>query len=340
MSKTIAEWARNPAEFLDWYDHALASIIALSGTARSRILDHLGDTPRSTAELAADAGFDAAQLGRLLTFLASQGVLTIDAQGRYGHTGFSRLICRDHPASIQSILSAGHNLFTTGEAFPEAMATGRMPQQVAHGKSFFEMLAEEPRKADDFARFMTATTALAEQFMFSQHQFEPFQLAVDVGGNHGSLLLRVLDLQPEAKGILFDLPEVIAKAPPVLAAHANGARVQSAGGSFFEKIPPGGDLYLLKQILHDWEDDDCVTILRNIRTAIAPGGRLIVVDRLMPEQVGPHPAYNMDLYMLLLLGARERKLSEFEALFARSGFRLEKVTEDPNVPSVIQALPA
>ena len=339
MAKTIGEWARNPAEFLHWYDHAQASIIALSGIARARVLDHLGDAPRTAGEIAADAGVDAGQLGRLLAFLGSQGVLDVDAETRYRHTEFSRMLRRDHPASLQAVLSVTHNLFTTGEALPEAMATGRMPQQVAHGQSFFEMMRADPVKADDFARFMSATTALAEEAVLSRHEFAPFTLAVDVGGNHGSLLLRLLALQPRARGILFDLPDVVAQARPTLDAHASGSRVEVIGGSFFENVPAGGDLYLLKQILHDWEDEPSTAILRRIRAAIAPGGRLVVIDRLMPEEIRPHPAYQMDLYMLLLLGARERKRSEFAALFAQCGFRLERVTEDPHVPSVLEAVP-
>ncbi len=339
MARTIGEWAQEPGGFLDWYDHAQASIIALSAIARMRALDHLGDAPRSAAELAADTGLDAGQLGRLLAFFGSQGVLLVDEAGRYAHSDFSRQLRRDHPASLQSLLSVTQNLLSTGEALPEAMATGRDAQQVAHGKSFFEMMRDDPAKADDFAHFMTATTALAEQFIFSSHSFAPFSLAVDVGGNHGSLLLRMLSLQPAARGILFDLPTVTALARPALAAHPNGARVAVVSGSFFEAVPAGGDLYLLKQILHDWKDAECLAILRNIRAAIRPDGRLAVIDRLMPEEIRPHPSYKMDLYMMLLLGAQERKLSEFAALFAQSGFRIDKVSEDAHVPSVIEAVP-
>lgn len=340
MAKTIGEMGGNIGEFLGWFGHAQASIIVLSAVARSRILDHLGDTPRSAAEMAADAGFDAKQLGRLLAFLGSQGVLAVDEAGRYTHSNLSRMLRTDHPASVQALLSSTQNLLTTGEALPRALATGQMPQQIAHGKSFFQMLREDPVKADDFSRFMTTTTAQADRLVFSKHTFKPFRLAVDVGGNHGSLLLRLLTDQPQARGILFDLPEVIAQARPVINAHPSGSRVETVSGDFFEKVPPGGDLYLLKQILHDWEDEDCVRILRSIRAAIAPAGRLIVMDRLMPEQPNvPHPAYQMDLYMMLLLGARERKLSQFEALLAQAGFRLDRVTEDPSVPCVIEAVP-
>lgn len=137
MAKMIGERGLDIGEFLGWYGHAQASIIVLSTIARTRVLDHLGDAPRSAAEMAADAGFDARQLGRLLAFLGSQGVLAVDEAGRYAHSDFSRMLRTDHPASLQAILSVTHNLFTTGEALPQALATGQTAQQVVHGRRFF-----------------------------------------------------------------------------------------------------------------------------------------------------------------------------------------------------------
>lgn len=338
-ARTIGEWGQNPGEFAQWYDHALASLAALIPLAVAGPLDHLGDEPRSAAQLAGDAGLDAAQLERLLNFMAAQGVLTIDADGRYGHTGFSRLLRADHPASLQPVIYCGLNILGNAAALPQALKTGEVAQQVAHGKSYFAQLAGDPHMADAFARFMTLTTRRAEQFFLDNHPFAPFRLAIDVGGSHGSLLLSLLGAHPDARGILFDLPEVVGQASDLLARHPAGPRVEVRGGSFFESVPAGGGLYLLKQILHDWDDERSVAILRNIRAAIAPGGRLAVFDRLMPETPRPHPAYHMDLYMMLLLGAQERKLSAFEALFAASGFRLHRVTEFPEGPSVIEALP-
>ncbi len=300
MARTIGQWAQEPGGFLDWYDHAQASIIVLGAIARTRVLDHLGDTPRSAAELSAEAGLDAGQLGRLLAFLGAQEVLVVDEDGRYAHTDFSRQLRVDHPASLQSVLYVSENVLSTGIVLPEALASGTNAQQIAHGRSYFAMLRDTPAKAEAFARFMTATTAMAEQFIFTHHAFMPFDLAVDVGGNQGSLLLRLLADRPEARGILFDLPEVVALARPVVDAHPCGSRVETVGGSFFEAVPAGGDLYLLKQILHDWEDEHCIAILRAIRAAIAPHGRLVVVDRLMPERPRPHPSYQMDIYMMLL----------------------------------------
>lgn len=339
MVKTIGAWGQDRRAFTHWIDHAQASVIVLVAVARIRLLDYLGDVPRSAGELAAETGFDAAQIDRLLTFLAAQEVLTLGADGRYAHTEVSRLLRSDHPASVQPMLFTMENTLQAGLALPLALRTGTTGQQAAHGKSFFQMLGDDAEKAEVFARFMTATTIRSEQFMFTEHAFMPFELAVDVGGNHGSLLLRLLAMHPQARGVLFDMPDVVARAGDALAAHPAGARVETVGGSFFEAVPAGGDLYLLKQILHDWGDEECLAILRAIRAAIAPGGRLAVFDRLIPDTPRPHPAYNMDLYMMLLLGARERKLSQFEVLFAASGFRLDRVTEDPDGLSVIEAVP-
>ncbi|HXC58011.1 MAG TPA: methyltransferase, partial [Steroidobacteraceae bacterium] len=265
-------------------------------------------------------------------------VLVFEA-GRYAHSDFSRLLRRDHPRSLHPVVYCGLNLIANAGALPQALKTRQVAQQVAHGTGYFEQLGNDPELAETFARFMTLTTTRAEQFILENHRFEPFRLAVDVGGSHGSLLLSLLAARPQAHGILFDLPEVVAQAPTAIASHAAGARVKLVGGSFFDSVPAGGDLYLLKQILHDWDDERSLSILRRIRAAIAPDGRLAVLDRLLPEAPRPHPAYHMDLYMMLLVGAQERKLSQFETLFGASGFRLDRVTEYPDGPSVMEALP-
>jgi hypothetical protein len=338
MIKTIGAWGKNPLEFLQWFDHSMASLCALIPLAATGVLDHLGDEPRTAAELAVATDLDPAQLERLLAFMASQEVLVFEA-GRYAHTDFSRLLRKDHPASLHSVVYCGLNLIGNAAALPKALKTRQVAQQVAHEMSYFEQLGRDPEFAEVFARFMTLTTRRAEQFILDNHHFEPFRLAIDVGGSHGSLLLSLLAAHPQAQGILFDLPEVVAQAPAAIARHAAGSRVKLVGGSFFDSLPTGGDLYLLKQILHDWDDQRSLAILKGIRAAIAPGGRLAVLDRLLPETPRQHPAFHMDLYMLLLLGAQERKLSQFENLFGASGFRLDQVTEYPDGPSVMEAVP-
>jgi hypothetical protein len=289
--------------------------------------------------MAAAGGFDAATLTRMLDYLASQEVLLRDHDGRYAHTPFSRMLRSDHASNLQAFLHTTSTSLETGAVMHEALRTGMLAQQVRHGMGYFEYLEANTAHGEAFARFMTATTTDSEQFILARHDFRPFDLAIDVGGNHGSLLLRLLADHRDAHGIVFDLPEVIERAESHLANHPLRGRIDLIGGSFFDAVPSGGDLYLLKQILHDWEDEECVAILRAVRAAIAPHGRLAVVDRLMPEAPTPHPAYYMDVFMLMLLGGKERTRSEFEALFEQSGFRLDRVTEDPNFPCVIEAVP-
>jgi len=181
-------------------------------------------------------------------------------------------------------------------------------------------------------------TRLVEQLMFNEHCFQPFHVAVDVGGNHGQLLLRLLEEFPESRGILFDLPEVIAQAAADIASVAQGERIKAVGGDFFAEVP-AGDLYLLKQVLHDWDDEECVAILKNVRAAIAPRGRIAVIDHLLPEVPRPSAAQSYDVAMMIMTTGRERKYSEFEALFRAAGFRLDRLTGNPGAQVVIEAVP-
>jgi len=155
----------------------------------------------------------------------------------------------------------------------------------------------------------------------------------------GVFLLGMLEQHPGARGILFDLPDVVEIARPMVAASPLAERVEIVGGSFFESVP-AADLYTLKQILHDWHDEECERILRSIRAAINPGGRLAVIDHLLGETPQPDEAQSTDVAMMVWDTGRERKQSEFEALFAATGFRLDRVTRNPSGHSVIEAVPA
>jgi hypothetical protein len=162
-------------------------------------------------------------------------------------------------------------------------------------------------------------------------------VAVDVGGNQGSLLLRLLREHPSARGILFDQPGTTEQAKGPVAASGHADRVEIVSGNFFESVPAGGDLYLLKQILHDWNDEECLTILRSVRNAIVDGGRLAVVERVIPETYTPHGAYDFDMVMLIWTNGRERRLAEYQRLFEASGFKFDRFTENPDGLGVIEA---
>jgi hypothetical protein len=189
-----------------------------------------------------------------------------------------------------------------------------------------------------FGLVMSETTAMNEQQIFASHTFGPFNVAIDVGGNQGSLLLRLLEAHPAARGVLFDLPDTVRQAEAPVAAAGMAGRVELVGGDFFTAVPAGGDLYLLKQILHDWSDQECLAILRNIRAAMTEGARLAVVERLLPEQPRPHNAFSLDVIMLMWTTGRERRLSEYVAMLGACGFAFDRVTENPDGMSVLEAL--
>jgi hypothetical protein len=186
---------------------------------------------------------------------------------------------------------------------------------------------------------MSRTTAILEMFVFANHRFEPFELAVDVGGSHGRLMMALLKNYPETHGIVFDLPNTAEQASAIIAESSVADRIEARGGDFFKSVPEGGDLYLLKQILHDWGDEDCVKILGSIRAAIADRGRLAVIEFLLPDAGVHHPGFAMDIHMMVLSTGRERTLAEYEALLEAAGFRLDRVTENPKGQSVAEFVP-
>ena len=311
-----------------------ATNAALLAVAELRLLDYLDDGPADAEAVAAKSGLKAANVSRVLRFLAAQQVIACDAEQRYSHTARSRLL-KDN----QSSLRFWRETMGAARGMAECLKTGRPAFDCNFGQPVFEYLAGRTEAQKYFGALMTRTTAILEAFVFANHAFEPFELAVDVGGSHGRLLLQLLERHPESRGIVFDLPHVAGQTAPVIAASAAGDRAEAVGGDFFKAVPAGGDLYLLKQILHDWDDDECVRILKSIRAAIASGGRLAVIEFLLPEELEPHPGFAMDVHMMALSTGRERTAAEYEALFNAVGFRLDRVTENPNGPSIVEAVP-
>jgi hypothetical protein len=333
VTKTIGQRLDDPWDFFHWLDHAVFSLTVLKAALDARLFEQLGDEPITIAELAERCGLPADKLGRAVDFLTAEEVLALLPDGRVAATPRSRRI--PEVASIVQIhaMSAG-----TVSALDHALRQGVSAFEAGYGKPVFEYFAEHPPQAAAFARFMGFFTRQVEQFVFTRHAFRPFSRAVDVGGSHGGLLLGLLAGHPEAQGVLFDLPETAAQVADAVRAAPHGERVEIVGGDFFKAVP-AGDLYLLKMILHDWTDEECIAILRNIRAAIAPGGRIAVIEHVLAEVPTANPAQVMDIAMMVWAEGRERKLSEFKALFAAAGFAFDRLTENPNGQSVIEAVP-
>ncbi len=317
------------------------SACAVATVARLGIADRLAAGARTAPQLARELGMDADALFRLLRAVASVGVLSRDREGRFALTAIGERLRSDVPGSQRALIASE---LDTAHYLP----WGRLEESVRTGGPIFEkvfsMKAWEyyrdrnPEEGRLFSANMTAQSQLATQGILAAYSFEDARCIVDVGGAHGVFLAAALRQAPRARGILFDQPQVVAGAGEVLEQFGVADRVQCVAGDFFAELPRGGDVYLLKHILHDWNDADCVRILRGVRAAMAPQGRVVVAEVPLPEEGNAEPIGTMlDLNMLLMLGGRERTPAEYSALFEQAGLRLERVVPTRAPVAVIEA---
>jgi hypothetical protein len=199
-----------------------------------------------------------------------------------------------------------------------AMQRGGSGFAAAHGQEFFSYLTTHPEDAATFNRFMTAL--VARRPPLHVHDFSDAMLVVDVAGGEGATITGVLKAHPHLRGILFDLPDVVPSGRKALVAAGLESRCDAVGGSFFDRVPSGGDVYILSNILHDWNDEDALRILKVCRAAMQPGNQLLVAEAIVAEDDEPSLAKTLDIAMLAVLGGAQRTMPEFQALFDETGF--------------------
>ncbi|MEU8438382.1 methyltransferase [Streptomyces sp. NPDC029216] len=311
---------------------------ALRAVAVHRIPDHLADGPRTAEELAALSGTDAAVLRRVLRLLAGRGLFHEDEQGRFrlepaGQPLRTGVAHSQHPAVL--MITDPMIARSAGE-LPRTLDGGRSSFELAYGSPFFEHLRKSPEDRAVFDAGMAAFSGPEDELVARGYAFPEGARVVDVGGGRGGLLRAVLDRGPSLEGVLFDRPATVAG--HLLDEPGLAGRWRAEGGDFFEAVPPGGDFYLLKHILHDWNDEDALRILGSVRRAAAAGARLLVVDAVLPGGGVPHPAVELDIVMLMVVEGRERTAAEFEELLARAGFRLHRILPTPSLPSIVEAV--
>lgn len=333
MERTIGRYLDNSEEFFRWVNGSAWSLVALNVIVESGLLDELGDEPLSIAELAGNLHLPAGKVARLVSFLAAHEIVELDDDECV--TGTERT---DMLRDLANVVRIGVVGVSTGAYLYPALQQGMTAFELRHGKPAFDYLADNLALGGLFASFMGLQTRRMERFLFNEHRFGSFAAAVDVGGSHGDFLLRLLQEYPDARGVLFDLPGVLQQAQATIAAHPLADRIELVGGSFFEKVPPG-DLYLLKQIIHDWNDAEAIEILKTIRKAILPGGRIALIDHILAERPSPTEGQFTDMAMLVWATGHERRLSEVAGLLEEAGFRIDRVSENPQGQSVIEAVP-
>jgi hypothetical protein len=317
------------------------SACAVATTARLGIADRLARGPRGAAELAGELGLDADALFRLLRAVSSLGVLSCERDGRFALTGLGERLRSDVPGSqralIASELDTAHYL--PWGRLEESVRTGRPVFETVFAMKTWEYYRDtNPGEGQLFSQNMTAMSQIETRGILAAYSFGGARCIVDVGGAHGAFLAAALKQAASARGILFDQPQVVAEAVPVLRQFGVAERVQCVAGDFFGELPQGGDVYLLKHILHDWSDADCVRILRRVREAMASDARVVVAELPLPEEGEAMPmAAMLDLNMLVMLGGRERTAVEYAALLEQAGLRLERVLPTAAPIAVIEA---
>ena len=313
---------------------------ALHVAAKLGIADLLADGPVDCEDLALATNTHAPSLRRVLRALASVGVFTEVSPGSFALTPLAELLRTETPGSMRSlaIMYAEEQYRAWGELL-HSVRTGETAFEQQFGMGYFEYLAQHPESDRVFNEAMTGWTHQLVGAVVDTYDFSAFKTVVDVGGGYGALLAAILQNNSGMRGILFDLPHVVASAEEQLAATEVADRCTFVGGDFFTEVPAGGDAYVLSQILHDWDDERCVAILGNCRQVIPDHGKLLVVELVLPPGDEPFLGKWLDLHMLVLLGGRERTAAEYNTLFRAAGFELARVVPTPPGPSVVEAVP-
>ena len=282
----------------------------------------------------------ATPLLRVLRALAAFGIFRIGADGSVAHSPRSVLLRTDEPNSLHY----GARFWTAPGSWKawgalDAALVGDIPHQVAWNTSRFQYLREHPEEARNFDAFMANFPDHRHQAVAASYDFSGAALITDIGGGNGEALRRILSRFPGPRGLVFDRDDVIAAIPPDARL---GGRIDVLGGSFFDLVPEGADIYLLVRVLHDWSDDDCIRILRNCRTAMTGRARLLIVEQILePDPTLGRPAgYLIDTQMMAMFGtARERTESEFGELLQTSGLALARVIATTSPVSIVEVIP-
>jgi hypothetical protein len=313
---------------------------AIHVAATLGLADALAHGPATSSELAATTGADPRSLYRLMRALASVGLFREDDHG-FALTSVGQCLRSDAPESLAgwaSFVGRPENWQAWGH-LQHSVRTGENAFRSIHGMDVWEYRSQRPDESAIFDRAMESLTSRVQGGLIAAYDFGRFETVADVGGGNGSLLAAVLTAYPAMRGVLFDHAHVVAKAGPVLANAGVADRCEVVAGDFFDEVPPA-DAYLLKSILHDWEDAEATAILRSCLRAARPEGVVLVVERLIgPPNEGPDAKLS-DLNMLVAPGGRERTLDEFGALFAGAGFELVRATAMESGFNVIEAVPS
>jgi len=304
---------------------------SLHVVAELGVADHLDEHPATATELASAVGAHPESLGRLLRVLSDHGIFERQS-GKFSHTPASRLLRSDHPQSLRSYARMiGLPWFWGSYQYLDtAVRTGKPALEKVLPQGIWSHFDAQPQEARLFNEAMTAKAQADIASVIGSYDFSHFASIADVGGGRGHLLAAILQANPTAQGVLFDLPRVVQSAQAIAS-----ERLKLQGGDFFKDPLPTCDAYTLMEVIHDWNDRDAETLLSAVRRAAAKDAKLLVIEQMLPEASVPNAAALLDVAMMTLLGGKQRTKSEYARLYEGTGFRLDRVITMPSPASSI-----
>lgn len=330
----------NRFQLMTFIGMQVLAVHAIGVAADLELADKIGNQTLSVSELSQLARTDQGSLRRLLRALASIGIFHEERDDGYTNTTLSSLIRRDVPDSLWgwAMFFASPLMARPAEALSTSIATGQPVFSAAFGKNFYDFLAEDKRAEAIFAGGMASYSLSCLPEILVAYDFSANRI-VDIGGGHGNFLRGILSKNHDVEGILFDLPETIARVDPMRFSEF-GTRFSMQAGDFFLEVPAGCDLYILMHVIQNWSDSECDSILKNCRKAMNAGGRILIIETIVREPNEWDFAKFLDLIMLTVLNGRARTLEEHQMLLTRAGFQLSQVIRTQGLQTLIEAVVA
>ena len=316
-------------------------VAAMRAALECEVAEHLASGPKSAAELARKAGANEDALCRCLRALAGTGVFTEVAPGVFANTPASEVMQKGHPAHLHDMLMWTTNNFhlQTYTAFMHSVRTGETCVEKAHGEPIWKCFEEQDEKTREFNNAMTSMSAMVVPAVLETYDFSGIGTLCDVAGGHGMLLTSILKKHADLRGVLFDLPHVVQGGRQRIESMGLSGRCEAVGGDFFAALP-AADSYIMKHIIHDWEESKAIAILQNCLKSMRGNGKVLLLETVLPEPNVPHMGRWIDIEMLAMPGGKERTEAEYRELLGKAGLRLERVVPNNSPLWIVEAVRA
>ncbi len=318
--------------------HWLSKIIYTA--VKLDLFDKLADGPKSADELSGSLGLHTISLHRFMRTLAGFGLLTDKENKKFGLTPLGETLRTGAEGSARSTILTfcGPTFIKAFDEITHSLETGQTGFEKAFGMPIFDYFGQHPDEASMFSESMVGFHGGETPTVAAAYDFSGVGTLVDVGGATGNMLTAILSRYEEPRGILYDMAHVVADAPAYLEKNGVADRVTIQSGSFFDSVPEGGDAYILSHIIHDWSEEQCLTILANVRRAMNPDGKLLIVEFVLPEGDTPHLGKLVDMIMLVVPGGQERTPAEYDQLLSKAGFKMTRVVPTDSPVSIVEAV--